>query len=259
MPDMVRSASLDIAISAPVLPADIAATASPDFTRRSRCPSRSSWRGGWPGRLFLARDHILGMNDHGNLGQCRMRGEFRTDRRLVTDEAKLQIGIYVSSASAAPATMTGGPPSPPIASIAIRGAGRAFIVADPTGSGLDGNDFTAIIVAARAAHMMWALQFAAIRAFLECRNRQPIMATAHVTLRGRGFSLWDCHVGTYSNLVKNNNDEHYRRTPTAWLPPSQAARLVASGVAYSDFVPRCKYWRAMLDGHFQRRPGGDRR
>src|SRR3546814_16850416 len=41
-----------------------------------------------------------------------------------------------------------------------------------------------------------ALEFAAIRAFLERVRRQRIVRTTHTALRGRGFSLGDGHFGT---------------------------------------------------------------
>jgi len=63
-------------------------------------------------------------------------------------------------------------------------------------SGSDGNDFTAIIVAAGVAQIMRTLQFAAVRAFLERFDAQRIVAAAH-TATGRGrFPLGDSHVGT---------------------------------------------------------------
>jgi hypothetical protein len=48
------------------------------------------------------------------------------------------------------------------------------------------------------AQIMRAFQFATVRAFLEGLDGQRVMAATHVAPRGRGLSLWDGHVGTYS-------------------------------------------------------------
>ena len=57
----------------------------------------------------------------------------------------------------------------------------------------DRDDFAAIIVPAGRAEIVRALQFAAVRAFLERLDAQRIMAATHAAL-GRGrFSLWDSH------------------------------------------------------------------
>jgi hypothetical protein len=72
------------------------------------------------------------------------------------------------------------------------------IASDWPESGLYGKNFTAIIMAASAAQIVRTLQFAAIRAFLKRRDAQRVVATTHVALRGRGFSLGDGHVGTCS-------------------------------------------------------------
>jgi hypothetical protein len=82
--------------------------------------------------------------------------------------------------------------------MAIRGA--SFTLHGPRlfGSGFDRDDLSAIIVAALRAQIMRPLQLAAIRALLECLDRQRMMAAAHVPPRRRGFSLGDGHVGTCS-------------------------------------------------------------
>src|SRR3546814_20973953 len=51
-------------------------------------------------------------------------------------------------------------------------------------------------MAAGSAQIVRALEFAAIRAFLERVRRQRIVRTTHTALRGRGFSLGDGHFGT---------------------------------------------------------------
>jgi hypothetical protein len=48
-------------------------------------------------------------------------------------------------------------------------------------------------MAASRAHIVRQLQFAAIRAFLKRRRAKRVMASAHVALRRRGFSLGDSH------------------------------------------------------------------
>jgi DNA-binding response OmpR family regulator len=57
-------------------------------------------------------------------------------------------------------------------------------------------------MAAGRAHMVRALQLAAVRAFLKGFDLQRIMATTHAALRRRGFSLGDSHLGTCS-ISKN--------------------------------------------------------
>src|SRR3546814_19559924 len=51
-------------------------------------------------------------------------------------------------------------------------------------------------MAAGSAQIVRALEFAAIRAFLERVRRQRIVRTTHTALRRRGFSLGDGHFGT---------------------------------------------------------------
>jgi hypothetical protein len=51
-------------------------------------------------------------------------------------------------------------------------------------------------MAARRAHVVRQLQFAAVRAFLELLCFQRMMAAAHIALRRRSFSLGDSHCGT---------------------------------------------------------------
>lgn len=55
-------------------------------------------------------------------------------------------------------------------------------------------DFTAVIMAAMSAHMMRALQLAAIAALDIRGSRKRVMRTAHVALGGRGLSFGDSHV-----------------------------------------------------------------
>jgi hypothetical protein len=58
-------------------------------------------------------------------------------------------------------------------------------------------------MAACIAHMVWALQFATIRAFLKRFNRERIMAATHAALGRRSFSFGDSHLGTCSISIKS--------------------------------------------------------
>jgi hypothetical protein len=60
----------------------------------------------------------------------------------------------------------------------------------------DGEDFTAIIMAARGAQVVRALQLTAIAAFLKRFGRQRIVAAAHPALRRGGFAFWNSHYRT---------------------------------------------------------------
>jgi hypothetical protein len=62
----------------------------------------------------------------------------------------------------------------------------------------DRDDLTTVVVAASVAEVVRALQFAAVRAFVECFDLQSIVAAAHAPA-GRGrFSFRDSHFGTCS-------------------------------------------------------------
>src|SRR5436190_11253838 len=102
-------------------------------------------------------------------------------------------------ARAAPASIAAGPPSPPMASIAMRGPST---IARPYCLGLGRDDFAAVVVSAGGAHVVRELELAAVRAFLKLGRRQRVMAAAHVPLRRRGFSLWDSHCGTPLKSIK---------------------------------------------------------
>ena len=103
-------------------------------------------------------------------------------------------------ARAAPATITSGPTSPPIASIAIRGPLPTYAVSRKpfVTLSLDRPDFTPVIVAAGGAKIVREMELAAILAFLVVDRLQRMMAAAHVALRRRSFSLGDGHPGTCS-------------------------------------------------------------
>src|SRR3954468_12472499 len=89
------------------------------------------------------------------------------------------------SARDAPEIIAAGPVSPPMASMAIRGPPLMGLDAS---LGLSRDDFAAVVVATRRAHVVRQLQFAAIGAFLELRGLQRMVAAAHVPLGRRSFS-----------------------------------------------------------------------
>jgi hypothetical protein len=76
------------------------------------------------------------------------------------------------------------------------------------GSGSDGvlqrlagrDHFSAVIVAAMAANVVWTLQFAAIVALRVRFNRQSLMAAPHAPAGRRRLTFWNSH-GTRSFLT----------------------------------------------------------
>jgi hypothetical protein len=60
-----------------------------------------------------------------------------------------------------------------------------------------GLDLATVIMAARAAQIVGALEFAAIRAFLIRLHGESIVRPAHAPPGRRGLSLWDGHLGTF--------------------------------------------------------------
>ncbi|NIJ17501.1 hypothetical protein FHS54_002490 [Sphingobium vermicomposti] len=99
----------------------------------------------------------------------------------------------------------------------------------------DSNDFTAIIVAAGLAQIVRALEFTAIRAFLERFDAQRIMAAAHATAGRGSFPLWDSHVGTLFRNYLVVQPASIRRETTPQAPQTHAARVIAKPCAYSLF------------------------
>src|SRR5579862_4904585 len=100
----------------------------------------------------------------------------------------------------APLITTSGALSPPIAS-------RAMFRLPVTGYGLSGaragpqrlgrvrrHDLPAVVVAAGRAHVMRALQLAAIRALDGFGRLQCVVRTPHVATRLRHFLLWNSHI-----------------------------------------------------------------
>jgi hypothetical protein len=71
-------------------------------------------------------------------------------------------------------------------------------------------------MAARAAHMMRALQLAAIWALGRTRNRQRMMAAAHVTARLAGFLFGDCHDPLSSQKNSGGTPEPFQIGSRQW-------------------------------------------
>jgi hypothetical protein len=84
-------------------------------------------------------------------------------------------------------------------------------------------------MAACRAQIVRQLQLAAIRALLERRRLQRVVAAAHVPLRRRGFSLRDSHCGTFE-INKNCDDlRQSQRGQTRG-----GGRIVANRGSYSE-------------------------
>ena len=64
---------------------------------------------------------VVAMDDLADAGEVGMLGELGADRGLVAEQEEAADRRGGARRSAAPATMTAGPASPPIASMAIRG------------------------------------------------------------------------------------------------------------------------------------------
>jgi hypothetical protein len=73
----------------------------------------------------------------------------------------------------------------------VRGLRRILVNHDVLG---DRDNLTGVIVTARRADVMRALQLTAIAAVGWVASDQSIMCTAHVTLRTGDSVLWDSHV-----------------------------------------------------------------
>ena len=121
MPGSILRLNFAIAISAPVLPADTATSASPfltasmashidDFQR----PLRSAWLG-----LSSIRTATSVCTSRQARLEPRMGGEQRVDPGLVAEQDELAVGM-LRQRQAAPGTTTEGPWSPPMASSAMR-------------------------------------------------------------------------------------------------------------------------------------------
>ena len=198
IPGMVRSASLAMAISAPVLPADRAASALPSFTALIAMPIEVvlARRIAWLGFSLASMASVVWMDVDGAL-------EVRVARQARARSAPRR--RTARSSSAAIRCGARGPCRRPWPPGRCRLPWRRSRCAGwrPSAerlvrlrSGLGRDDLAAVIVAAGRAQVVRQLQLAAIRAFLEARRLQRMMAAAHVALRRRSFSLGDGHCGT---------------------------------------------------------------
>ena len=100
----------------------------------------------------------------------------------------------------------------------LAAAGHHVVAADFRGHGLsdkpdDGYDLATVIVTARTTHVVRALQFATVRAFLECFHGQLVMAAAHAALGRRSLSFGDGHFG--ETLFLSGSQRDYARTGTS--------------------------------------------
>src|SRR4051794_4985011 len=89
-------------------------------------------------------------------------------------------------ASSAPATISAGPRSPPIASTAMRITGLRGVEAERL-------DLAALVRAAGAAEAMGPLRLAAARADVDLRRADRMRRAALVAARLRGFPLRNGH------------------------------------------------------------------
>ena len=87
-----------------------------------------------------------------------------------------------------------------IAAHRIDGDTRQSHVANPPRRRLkaDGDDLAPVVMTARGAKVVRALQLTAVRALMECFDLQRIMAAAHAPAGRARFSLGDSHRGTCS-------------------------------------------------------------
>ena len=124
MPGMVLRTSLAMAISAPVLPAETAASASPFFTASIASHMLDAAAAADRlARLVLHLDHGVGVDDRATRSaNCGMLLEMGLDARLIAEQQEAHVGMAVEG-EAAPGTTTAGPRSPPMASSEmVRGA-----------------------------------------------------------------------------------------------------------------------------------------
>jgi uncharacterized protein len=113
-------------------------------------------------------------------------------------------------------------------------------------------------VTASIAQIVRALEFTAVRAFLEGLDAQRVVAAAHTATGGRSFPLGDSHVGTLFRILIWLCDwpvSEDTRTPTA--PQTHAARMIAKPCAYSAFCRTRKSFLAPAAGQL-RVPGANK-
>jgi hypothetical protein len=120
MPGMVLSASFDIAISAPVLPPETAASARLPSPRRWPGPSSGLGAADRLARPVLGRDHVLAMDDLADRPAGPMAASSAPIAGLVAEQEEGEVVAPLVGELGA-GEHHRGPTSPPIASIAIRG------------------------------------------------------------------------------------------------------------------------------------------
>src|ERR1700735_3661721 len=83
----------------------------------------------------------------------------------------------------------------PLRTVSVAGVvNMQWLDANDTLGGLArGDDFTIIVMAAMAAHMVRALQLTAIGAFRMCFGAQRLVSTAHTAARRRSFTFRNGH------------------------------------------------------------------
>ena len=174
---MVRSASLAIAIIAPVLPADTAASALPSFTALIAMPievvraRRIAWLG-----FSLGGDRFgrCGRSSTPDL-QVGVRLQLGADQLLVADRTRnCERRIAAARARGAGEHRRRAAVAPHGVNRDARGLRPSASAPAPRCSGLGRDDLAAVIVAAGGAQVVRQLELAAVRAFLEARR-----ASAH--------------------------------------------------------------------------------
>src|SRR5258706_8820317 len=210
MPGRVLSTKREIAISAPVLPADTQACATPSFTRSTATRIDESFlrrRASAGGSCISTTSVVARML--GSSKECwRAVSSTRWMASLPPTRMTCASGVASRNRNDA-ATVTGGPWSPPIASTAIvTGIGSMRTRQRPSakkarrwppGSGLDVglglDDLLAPIVTARA-DVMTPMHFTGDRLDRERRIGQKVVGAMHVALGRRFLVLLNSHLGS---------------------------------------------------------------
>jgi hypothetical protein len=149
------------------------------------------------GRLSIVSHLLIRVVQRHRFAKMRQLGEQRTNRVLRAEQQEVHVGMPLQCDFS---TFHDHARSP-VAAHCIKGDRDAFahLAALCTEvSALGGlrsrrGHFTPIVVAARFAQMMRALQLAAIRAFGISRGFQRMMRSPHVAARGRSLLFWDGH------------------------------------------------------------------
>ena len=168
------------------------------------------------GRLVVARDDVLAMDDLADVGEAAMLGELDADRVFVAEQHEAEIvaavpgvggardhhfraGIATHRVDCDPAGPL--PPKSPVCSRTVLRFGL--------------EDFTSLIMAATLAQIVRQAKLSANRGIPDSRSGfGAVVAAAHVALGGRGLSFGDRHFGTCSssNDVANAGCDGQRRT-----------------------------------------------